>query len=95
MARLFSPEELFNCLPNSAAPAWTDYTALELAACKDHDGETEAGVAFDDAHFFAVYGRTLDGLAEAITDIFVDADALPIAGHLARLSGLPLTLYRS
>ena len=93
--RTFTHSELFNCCSHFGPPRWADFTSLEVAAFTETDGETESGQPFDgQGVHFAIYGRTHDGEVSAITDILNDADALPIAGHLSRLSGLPVTLYR-
>lgn len=85
---------LYNCCTHHAAPDWSQFVRLELGGCIDHDGQTDGGVAFDEAQFFSVYGRRDDGEAEAITDIHGSAlDALVVAATLTGISGLTVALY--
>ncbi|TAJ97164.1 MAG: hypothetical protein EPO41_04000 [Reyranella sp.] len=93
--RYFDARQLFNCMPNYTAPDWSQYSALEIGAAFDNQGNTIGGQPFDAVGvFYSIYGRRWDGEAEVITDILVDGDALAIAGRLSRLSGLQVSLYR-
>lgn len=96
LLRDFSDDELYNCQTGNSEPDWSSFSSLEIAACSENDGDVTSGLEFADVNvkFFAIYGRTADGEAEAITDILNDEDALPIAGYLMARSKLPLTLYR-
>jgi len=89
---------LFNCQPDGRAPDWSRFLSLEIGGCIDHDGTTEGGVSADRAHFFTVYARDHEGMAEAITDTLPGetlADAARIGAELASLSGLPCALAPS
>jgi hypothetical protein len=88
---------LFNCCTNNAEPDWSQFTNLELAGCRDvaeaGDDSTwiESGFTADEAEFFTIYGRDVEGCCEAITDIqgtFCEAEV--IARFLSSLSGLDL-----
>lgn len=95
---LFMPTDstrLYNCMPEGVAPDWTRFVSLRIGGCIDHGGQTEGGVAIEEAEFFTVYGVFVEHgihLVEAITDVSTRslAEALPVARELATLSGLPL-----
>lgn len=60
---------LFNCCTDFKEPDWRQYTHLELAGCRDDDGQTDALVSAAQAQFLTVYGRLPSGEVEPITDI--------------------------
>ena len=90
-------QRLFNCMTNGAEPDWSQYTALRIGGCIDHNGETEGGVSYQRAEFFTVYSVVMDGgvpMVEAITDAPTVSliNALTVANELAERSGLRLTV---
>lgn len=90
-------ERLFNCCTALAEPVWSQWVALRIGGCIDHNGETEGGVDYSRAEFFTVYGVVMDGdipMVEAITDVPTVSliNALSVANELAERSGLRLTV---
>lgn len=90
---------LFNCCTDYAEPDWSRFTSLELAGCRELNGPDDpagtmvvGGEPAGNAAFFAVYGRSADGEAEAITDIEDPRDALAVAAELGLRSRLPVTV---
>lgn len=93
----FTNDQLFNCCTAYEEPKWTDFTALELGACRtEHydngDTFTIGGQDRDKAEFFTVYARDHEGLAEAITDIPKFFGGCLVMAELSRISGLPASV---
>lgn len=88
---------LFNCCTNMKAPNWKHYTHLELSGCIDLGGETEGLVNAAKAQFVSVYGRTVSGEVEPITDIHGwrhnAGHLLHVCATLSLLSGLALQIH--
>lgn len=95
---------LFNCCTNHTPPEFSAFQHLEIRGCRN-DGPmlSKDGVPIDGTHivtvhdddeaeFFTVYGRKLDGDAEAITDCPTRADAVKAADDMARGYGAPRLL---
>jgi hypothetical protein len=87
----------FNCCVGGNEPDWSVYRSLFVGGCVDQsdkpdETQTVGGQSARDAQFFTVYGRTHDGLLDAITDAATARDVLTVAGELARRSRLPVEL---
>lgn len=86
--------KLFNCQTDHAEPDWRRFAVLVLAGCRTEGVATVADAAARDAEFFTVYGRTPDGLSEAITDINPHSgrNVVAILAELCRRSRLALVI---
>lgn len=95
---IFTANQLYNCCPGALEPDWTWFSNLELGGCVDAaepgstDTAIEGGISRDDAHFFTIYGRLVEGGCEAITDCVGFLDAEIIALHLCETSKLTLEI---
>lgn len=99
-----TPDKLFNCRTDHAAPYWSQFDALEIGGCCDvadgsggpgtNEAETyiEGGYDRGEAEFFTVYGHIPGEGVEAITDCSTFLDAEAVAAELSRLSGLPVNV---
>jgi len=98
--RLHAAGALFNCCTDLAEPDWSDFSRLEIGACRqERQGESDLWTvnAVDDAQatFWTVYGRrkaddALSAECEAITDCNTREQAGKVAGILSARSGLPV-----
>lgn len=95
---IFTPRQLYNCCSGEREPDWTRFKNLELGGCIDAaepgstNTATEGGISRDEAQFFTIYGRLVEGGCEAVTDCVGFPDSEIIALHLCEISKLTLEI---
>lgn len=85
---------LFNACPDEKEPDWSRFADLEIGGCVENDDPEHPGRKIVDggqsasvASFFTIYGRTHEGLAEAVTDCARLDIADEVAAELSERAG--------